>query len=167
MKLNYVSDVKCTPNDCNQLRLSRLHKNYSIILSMSKMFLLNKTSSYCVNHAESFCFLFPTEILFEGFIGGFLQSALGSEGRVRLQASEQFLIDNVVYDGESYGSAFTMRHDILAEYQDKLFVLDTKYKQTRRFKNNPELKQSIVADVSQSDLYQIGTYAAKRGLAAF
>lgn len=164
MKLKDVSDVKCTPNDCNQMRLSRLHKNYSVILSMSKMFLLNKTSSYNVDDTESFCFLFPTEVLFEGFIGGFLQGVLGSEGKVRLQASEQALIDNVVYEGESYGRAFTMRHDILAEYHGKVFVLDTKYKLIRRFKDNPELKQSIVSDISQSDLYQIGTYAAKKGL---
>lgn len=164
MKLNDVSDVACTPADCNQLRISRLNKEYSVILSMSKMFLLNKSSSYKVDDVESFCFLFPTEILFEGFIGGFLQSVFGSAGKVKLQASEQAFIDDVIYEGESYGRAFTMRHDILAEYHGKVFVLDTKYKQIRRFKNNPELKRSIICDVSQSDLYQIGAYAAKRGL---
>ena len=164
MKHNEVSDVKCTPSDCNQLRLSKLHKNYSVILSMSKMFLLNKTASYNVDDTESFCFLFPTEVLFEGFIGGFMQSVLGTDGKVRLQASELSLIDNIVFEGEDLGRAFTMRHDILAEYQGKVFVLDTKYKQVRRFKGNHELKQTIVSDVSQADLYQISTYAAKRGL---
>lgn len=164
MKLNDVSDVKCIPSDCDHLRLSKLHKNYSVILSMSKMFLLNKTSSYNVDDTESFCFLFPTEVLFEGFIGGFLQSVLGSEGKVRLQASEMSLIDNIVFEGEELGKAFTMRHDILAEYKEKLFVLDTKYKQVRRFKDNSELKQTILHDVSQGDLYQISTYIAKRGL---
>lgn len=164
MKLNEVSDVKCTPSDCKQLRLSKLHKNYSVILSMSKMFLLNKMTSYNVDDTESFCFLFPTEVLFEGFIGGFMQSVLGSDGKVRLQASELSLIDNIVFEGEDLGRAFTMRHDILAEYQSKVFVLDTKYKQVRRFKDNHELKQTIVSDVSQADLYQISTYAAKRGL---
>lgn len=164
MKFNDVADVKCTPTDCNQLRLSYLNRNYSVILSMSKMFLLNKTTTYRVGNTESFCFLFPTEVLFEGFIGGFLQSVLGDDGCVRLQASEQSLINNVVYEGESYGRAFIMHHDILAEYQGKVFVLDTKYKQVRRFKDNPELKQSIIRDVKQTDLYQIGAYVAKRGL---
>jgi 5-methylcytosine-specific restriction endonuclease McrBC regulatory subunit McrC len=163
-KLNEVSDIKCTPSDCNQLRLSKLHKNYSVILSMSKMFLLNKIASYNVDDTESFCFLFPTEVLFEGFVGGFMQSVLGTDGKVRLQASELSLIDNIVFEGEDLGRAFTMRHDILAEYQGKVFVLDTKYKQVRRFKGNSELKQTIVSDVSQADLYQISTYAAKRGL---
>ena len=164
MKLNDVSDVRCMPNDCDQLRLSRLHKHYSVVLSMSKMFLLNKTSTYNVDETDSFCFLFPTEVLFEGFIGGFMQSVLGTTGKVRLQASELSLVDDIVYEGESYGRAFTMRHDILAEVNNKLFVLDTKYKQTTRFKDNDELKHTIVMDISQSDLYQIGIYAAKRGL---
>ncbi len=164
MKLNEASDVKCTPSDCNQLRLSKLHKNYSVILSMSKMFLMNKTTTYNVDDTESFCFLFPTEVLFEGFIGGFMQSVLGSDGKVRLQASELSIIDNIVFEGEDLGRAFTMRHDILAEYQNNVFVLDTKYKQVRRFKGNHELKQTIISDISQADLYQISTYAAKRGL---
>lgn len=164
MKLSEVSDVKCTPADCSQLRLSRLHQNYAVILSMSKMFLLNKTSTYNTDDTESFCFLFPTEVLFEGFIGGFLQSVLGSDGKVRLQASELSLIDNIVFEGEDLGRAFTMRHDILAQFRGSVFVLDTKYKQVRRFKGNQELKQSIIHDISQADLYQISTYAAKRGL---
>lgn len=164
MKLNDVSDVKSVPSDCNQLRLSRLHKNYSVILSMSKMFLLNKTSSYNVDDTESFCFLFPTEVLFEGFIGGFLQSVLGSEGNVRLQASEMYLIDDVVYKGKSYGSKFKMRHDILAEYKDKMFVLDTKYKRLSRFDEDPEIMDASLSEVEQKDLYQIGEYAVKRGL---
>lgn len=164
MKLNEVSDVRCTPSDCDQLRLSRMHKHYSVILSMSKMFLLNKTSTYNVDNTESFCFLFPTEVLFEGFIGGFMQSIIGASGKVRLQASEQSLIDDIIYEGASYGQAFTMHHDLLAEVDNKVFVLDTKYKQTTRFKDNQELKHTIVMDISQPDLYQIGTYAAKRGL---
>lgn len=164
MKLNEVSDVKCTPSDCNQLRLSKLHKNYSVILSMSKMFLLNKISSYNVDDTESFCFLFPTEVLFEGFVGGFLKSVLGSEGKVRLQASEMYLIDDIVYKGKSYGSKFKMRHDILVEYKDKVFVLDTKYKRLSRFDEDPEIMDASLSDVKDADLRQIGEYAIKRGL---
>ena len=164
MKLNDVADVKCTPSDCNQLRLSYLHKNYSVILSMSKMFLLNKTTTYSVDDTESFCFLFPTEVLFEGFIGGFLQSVIGSDGKVRLQASEMYLIDDIVYKGKSYGSKFKMRHDILAEYKDKVFVLDTKYKQLPRFDEDPEIIDASLSNVQEVDLRQIGEYAIKRGL---
>jgi 5-methylcytosine-specific restriction endonuclease McrBC regulatory subunit McrC len=131
---------------------------------MSKIFLLNKTSSYNVDDTESFCFLFPTEVLFEGFIGGFLQSVLGNEGKVRLQASEMYLIDDIVYKGKSYGSKFKMRHDILAEYKDKVFVLDTKYKRLSRFDEDPEIMDASLSDVKDADLRQIGEYAIKRGL---
>lgn len=165
MKLNDVSDIKCKPSDCDKIRLSYLNGNYRIILSMSKMFLLNKNSSYDIDNKESFCFLFPTELLFEGFVGGFMQNVLTGKARVKLQASDLSLISDVVYEGESYGKAFMLKHDILVEHKDKgLYVLDTKYKMLSRFSGNPDLKKSISTEISQGDLYQIREYAAKRGL---
>ena len=165
MKLNDVSDIKCKPSDCDKIRLSYLNGNYRIILSMSKMFLLNKNSSYDIDNKESFCFLFPTELLFEGFVGGFMKNVLTGKARVKLQASDLSLISDVVYEGESYGKAFTLKHDILVEHKDKgLYVLDTKYKMVSRFAGNPDLKKSISTEISQGDLYQIREYAAKRGL---
>lgn len=81
---------------------------------MSKMFLLNKMTNYTVNSHESFCFLFPTELLFEGFIGGFIQDFLDNyRGKVRLQQSDMHLIEDVIYNGRSLGAAFAMRHDIV------------------------------------------------------
>ena len=165
MKLNEVSDVRCSPSDCDGIRLSYLNGNYRVILSMSKMFLLNQTTAYTIDTNESFCFLFPTELLFEGFIGGYIQGALKKEAKVRLQASDLSLVSDVICDGESYGKAFTLRHDILVEHKEKgLFVLDTKYKMTTRFEGNTDLKKSISNDISQGDLYQVREYAAKRGL---
>ena len=165
MKLNEVSDVRCKPSDCDNIRLSYLNGNYRIILSMSKMFLLNKTSLYEMDTRESFCFLFPTELLFEGFISGFMQNALKGTAKVKLQASDLTLVNDVVYNGKSYGKAFTLRHDILVEHKEYgLFVLDTKYKMISRFSGNTDLKKSISEDISQSDLYQVREYAAKRGL---
>ena len=70
---------------------------------MSKMFLLNKTSAYNVDNTESFCFLFPTELLFEGFIGGFMQSVLQGQAKVRLQASEESVFSDVIYGEQSLG----------------------------------------------------------------
>ena len=88
-RLNEVADVRCTPNDCNGIRLSKMHRHYGIIISMSKMFLLNKMSNYTVDTNESFCFLFPTDLLFEGFIGGFLKEVLQDVGgKVHLQESK-------------------------------------------------------------------------------
>lgn len=165
-RLNEVSDVQCTPNDCNNIRLSKMQRHYGIIISMSKMFLLNKMSNYSIDTNESFCFLFPTDLLFEGFIGGFMKEVLRDiGGRVHLQESRMSLVEKIIYKGETSGAAFTMRHDILVEFNNKVFVLDTKYKEMTRFEDNPNYKETISNEVKQGDLYQVLEYARKRNIA--
>lgn len=164
VKLNEVSDYPCKPSDCDKIRLSRMHGNYRIIISMSKMFLLNKTSSYTIDMNESFCFLFPTDQLFEGFIGGFLQEIVEEKGgKAYLQRSDMKLVDSIEIDGQEYDGAFTMRHDILVELKGKIFILDTKYKMMTRFEGNPdEVRQNIASESHQGDIYQMCSYAIKR-----
>lgn len=166
MRLDEVNDVPCSPHDCNNIRLSKMHRHYDIILSMSKMFLLNRLSNYTVDNNESFCFLFPTELLFEGFIGGFMQDVLSEYGaKVKLQQSEMHLIEDVIYGERSLGAAFTMRHDILVETKNKIFILDTKYKQVSRFEGNDEEVMRVVREEpKQTDIYQVCEYARKRGI---
>lgn len=165
IRLNEVSDVRCVPSDCDGIRLSKLNRQYTVLLSMSKMFLLNQTSTYQIDNQESFCFLFPTELLFEGFIGGFIKDVLKGQATVKFQASDMTLVDNVEYAGQSLGKIFTMRHDVLVEHKSKgLFILDTKYKEISRFENNSDLRQTINAEVSQNDFYQMISYAVKRGI---
>lgn len=166
VKLNDVSDVPCQPGDCDRIRLSNMHSQYRIIMSMSKMFLLNKTSGYTVDTTESFCFMFPTELLFEGFIGGYMQEIVGEYGgKVKLQQSEMHLIEDIQYAGRSLGAAFTMRHDILVELQDKVFILDTKYKQVSRFEGDTdEIKRVVSEEPKQTDIYQVCEYARKRDI---
>lgn len=165
-KLDDVTLEPCTPADCSKVRLGSMHKNYRIILSMSKMFLLNQLSGYTMDSNESFCFLFPAELLFEGFVGGFMQEVVGEYGgKVRLQQSDIHLIEDIVYNGESLGAAFTMRHDILVEMKGKIFILDTKYKQVSRFEGNPEKVMGIVSEEpKQTDIYQVCEYARKRNI---
>jgi len=163
MKLNEVSYVRCTPHDCDTIRLSKLHKHYSIVLSMSKMFLLNKMSTYNINNTESFCFLFPTEVLFEGFIGGFMQSILEGSARVKMQASDESVFSDVIYAGQSLGKTMRMKHDILVEHKEKgLFILDTKYKKVDRFDGNPDVRAVVNDEVKANDIYQVLTYARTR-----
>lgn len=165
-RLNEVSDVQCTPNDCNSIRLSKMHRHYGIIISMSKMFLLNKMSDYSIDTNESFCFLFPTDLLFEGFIGGFMKEVLRDVGgKVHLQESRMSLVEKIIYKGETSGAAFTMRHDILVEFNNKVFVLDTKYKEMTRFEDNLDYKETISNEAKQGDLYQVLEYARKRDIA--
>ena len=67
-------------------------------------------------------------------------------------------------EGITSGAAFTMRHDILVEFNEKVFVLDTKYKELSRFENNPDYAKDINNEVKQGDLYQVLEYARKRGI---
>ena len=165
-KLNEVSDISCKPSDCDNIRLSKMHSQYRIILSMSKMFLLNKTSNYTMDNKESFCFLFPTDLLFEGFIGGYIQEVVKEYGgKVKLQQSDMPLIEDIEYAGQSLGSAFTMRHDILIEVKGKSFILDTKYKQVSRFEGDiDEVRHIVINEPKQTDIYQVCEYARKRNI---
>ena len=162
LRLNDVSDMKCCPSDCDKIRLSKLQMQYSVILSMSKIFLLNQMLSFNEDNTESFCFLFPTDLLFEGFISGFMQSVLSNDAKVRLQASDMKLFDDLLYNDTSYGSASTMRHDILVEKNGKVFILDTKYKMLPKF--DPLEQSEFREKIKQSDLYQLYSYATRRSL---
>ena len=162
-KLNEVSDVRCVPSDCDKVRLNKLQSHYKVILSLSKMFLINKTATYDLDNADSLCFLFPTEVLFEGFIGGFIQDVLHNKAKVRLQASEVSVFSDVLYKGHSLGKTIRMKHDILVEHETKgLFILDTKYKKVRRFDGSGDVRAIVNEEIKSSDIYQVLTYARAR-----
>ena len=164
-KLGDVSDQNCTPRDCDTIQLSKMQSKYKIILSMSKMFLLNKTTNYNLDAHDSFCFMFPTDLLFEGFIGGFIQSVFNEDAKVTLQASEVSLVDSIRLGDQEFAQAFVMRHDILIEHKEKgMFILDTKYKEVSRFEGNTDFKYDLINDINSGDLYQVLTYAVSRGL---
>ena len=166
IRLNEVSDVPCKPSDCDHIRLSKMHSRYNIIISMCKMFLMNKTTDQVLDSSESFCFLFPTELLFEGFIGGFMRETMnGYKGKVSLQKSDKYLIDEFEFRGQKAKKRlFNMKLDILTSYKDKLFILDTKYKEIPRFEGDAdEVQATVSSEVSQGDLYQVCEYASKYG----
>jgi len=164
-----VKDTKCTVADCFKVRISKIQRGYLDVLSLCKIFLLNQEPNFAVNSKDTFCFLFPTDKLFEGFIGGYIKELISEKGgKVKLQTQEFRLVDDVVYDGKSYGGAFGLRPDILCSLDDKLFLLDTKYKQLNRFEKAKESyyskKLGFIEGVDQNDLYQISIYALKHDL---
>lgn len=158
VRLGDVETVNCKPYDCDKIYLNSLHSCYRVILSMSKMFLLNKVNSGRMGITDSFCFLFPAEVLFEGFVGGFIREMFRGKANVITQAADQYLADLVV-DGEVIGNAFLLKEDILIE-NEEIIVIDTKYKEIDRFckvRENRKLK------ISDNDMKQMAVYAVKRG----
>lgn len=161
MRLGEVSMVNCTPYDCDNVHLNSLQSNYSIILSMSKMFLLNKVSSNNLGVAETFCFLFPAELLFEGFIGGFMREAFSDRVKVSTQTKDMYLTELVV-DGEVIGNRFLLKEDILLQADDALIVLDTKYKEIDRLSKIKKGGDNKLG-ISDADMKQMAIYANRRG----
>ena len=157
MRLSDVKTIHAQPYDCDKINLNHLHSRYRVILSMSKMFLLN-ASSNDMGRSDTFCFLFPAELLFEGFIGGFLKEAFSSYARIRTQTSDQYLAELIV-NGEVVGNAFNLREDILIESENGIVILDTKYKSIERFE---KIMENRKLDISDNDIKQMAVYAAKR-----
>lgn len=166
MKLNDVSDINCVPSDCDKIVLNKSQESYKTILSMSKMFLMNQLSTFNIDTNDNFCFLFPTESLFEGFIGGFLKEMLEGKATVTLQKNSDYLFEHLFLDLKDFGYFKRLRYDIFVEFKEpkKLFILDTKYKMLPRFIGNPDWEEQLLYELSSSDIYQVLEYANKNDL---
>lgn len=160
MKLGNVSDVNCTPYDCDAVHLNSLQANYKIILSMSKMFLLNKVSSHNMGSSDALCFLFPAELLFETFIAGFIRQNFKSMAKISTQARDLYLAELVV-DGEIIGDRFLLKEDIVIQIEDIIIILDTKYKEIDRLSRIK--RDSDRLGISDADMKQMAIYASRRG----
>ena len=166
-KLSEVSDCKFRYQDCDKVKIDKIYSDYQILLLMCKMFLLNLSPSYDNEDSKSFCFLFPSELLFEAFVSGFIQEHFSNdESKIKLQNGEKYLIDKVVLNNEIIGNnIFHMFLDILYENKksNKKYILDAKYKLIDSFisKTNDQIVENIKVDVKQPDLYQLIAYAIK------
>lgn len=154
MKLADVEDFKAMPFDCDKVRLNKLNRRYETINSMSKMFLLNRTSSSEIGIDESFCFLFPAELLFEGFVGGFIRDQFGTSAKVTLQASRHYT-GKWMIGNEFIRPGMAVKEDIIFEKNGTTVVLDTKYKEIEKVESVTESDLGI----TQGDVNQMLTYA--------
>jgi 5-methylcytosine-specific restriction enzyme subunit McrC len=142
--LNDVSDIPCSANDCDKVKLNPLFAEHKLILDLSKMYLSNQVIDLEDEDSNNFCFLLPMEYIFEDFIFGFI-SEYWPELNIKSQSTDFLALSKG-------SSVFQIRNDIYIP--DKL-VIDTKYKIRS---NNDGLK----AGVAQSDLYQMVSYALRR-----
>ncbi|MCD8206931.1 MAG: hypothetical protein LUD72_03240 [Bacteroidales bacterium] len=160
-RLSDVTDCAVTPYDCDRVVLNRTQDSYTVILGMSKMFLFNEVTSFDTGGMETYCFLFPTELLYEGFVGSYIKEALRGRAKVTLQ-KPAYVFSQVIYGDKSFGPFLQMKHDIFVE--DGLCgtktIFDTKYKKLDRLEGqNEEGIRKTLSDVKSSDVYQMITYA--------
>jgi 5-methylcytosine-specific restriction enzyme subunit McrC len=96
------------------------------------------------------------EYVFEDFFAGYISDNFQNDWKVEYQKSEKYLATN-----EQGKKVFKLQHDIFLTSRvrpDLKIIVDTKYKiRDINFKN--DLKRGIV----QADLYQMVSYAVKRG----
>lgn len=152
--LDEVEDTICQPHDVEMILLNPFFEDYSKVLDSCRLILnqqLYSTNSY---DFSQWCLLLPMEYIFEDFLAGFLQEKFSRRWKIEYQKSNLTLSDKP--------KAFQMQHDIFLTSKtnsEHKIIIDTKYKiRAANFKT--ETKKGI----SQSDLYQMVSYAFKRGI---
>lgn len=151
--LDEVEDTLCTIHDVESVSINSFFTDYLLVMDSCRMILAQQLYSNNPNDLSQWCLLFPMEYIFEDFLAGFLESKFGREWKVEYQKSNTYLVDNP--------RVFQMQHDIFLTAKDglgKKIIVDTKYKL-----RETNFKDDRKKGVSQSDLYQMVSYAFKRG----
>jgi 5-methylcytosine-specific restriction enzyme subunit McrC len=151
--LDEVEDVPCSYRDLDQIVLNPLFSSYEDIKNICSLVLQQMVYSNKQYELANWSLLFPMEYVFEDFIAGFIEKKFSSEWEVTYQRPVMHLC--------AEPKAFRMRHDIMLTMKsnaEKKVIIDTKYKiRVAGFKS--EAKKGIV----QSDMYQMLSYAVRRG----
>ncbi len=149
--LDEVEDTPVTIMDVNSVKLNPFFDDYTLIMEMSKTILNQQIYSHNTYNFSQWCLLFPMEYIFEDFLAGFLEAHFSDQWKVEYQKSNAYLASNP--------DAFQMQHDIFLTEgaTGRKIIVDAKYK----------IREYSYADkkkgVSQSDLYQVLSYAYRRG----
>ncbi len=149
--LDDVDDRPCTAQSLNEIKLNPFFTEYHSIIGLCKMILEQQVYSNDYDEQSHWSLLLPMEYIFEDFVAGFLEKHFSSEWKVEYQKSELYLTDERV---------FNMQHDVLLTHKESpntKIIVDTKYKLRGNFKADKK------RGIAQSDMYQITSYALKRG----
>ena len=151
--LDEVEDLHCTLQELDKISLNTFFEDYSVLLDSCKLILSQQLYSSNTYDLSQWCLLFPMEYIFEDFLAGFLENKFSSDWNVEYQKSDEYLSNNP--------KVFNMQHDIFLTSRHgakRKVIIDTKYKiRSDNFETDPK------NGVAQSDLYQMVSYAFKRG----
>lgn len=156
------SDIKTLLNEFNEVSLSKDYetdfsrcssdrnmKDYEFVLRWSKVFLSGKSFTSFPGSEIAVALLFPMETLFEQYIALKLFKILGGkEFHFYTQDKRYYLFDEP-------SKRFLIKPDIviIRKEDEKIFILDTKWKMLSDTKAN--------YGISQSDMYQMFAYQKK------
>jgi 5-methylcytosine-specific restriction enzyme subunit McrC len=151
--LDEVEDMPFTYRDLDQVVLNPLFSRYEDIKDICSLVLQQMMYSNKQYELSNWSLLFPMEYIFEDFIAGFIEKNFSSAWEVNYQQENLNLCDEP--------PAFKMRHDILLTLKSNSkikVIVDTKYK-IREAGFKKDNKRGVV----QSDMYQMMSYAVRRG----
>jgi 5-methylcytosine-specific restriction enzyme subunit McrC len=149
--LDEVEDQVCTTTFLDNIPISPFYQEYQTTIDLCRMVLEQHIYNHHYEDSKHWSLLLPMEYVFEDFIAGFLERHFSEDWEVKYQKSEMYLTDEQI---------FQMQHDIfLTSKKDRKvkIIVDTKYKLRGDFKNDKK------RGVAQSDLYQMTSYAFRRG----
>lgn len=150
--LDEVEDQVYTINQLNQIRVPTLFAEYEDLMQCCRMILENQIYSHAEYEMKNWSLLFPMEYVFEDFISGFLKDHFSRDFEIESQKSELYL--------HQIPKTFNLQHDILLtnKITKEKIIIDTKYKPRWNLKSSDNKK-----GVSQADMYQMISYAYRRG----
>jgi len=153
--LDEVEDIPCNSYDVENIALNSFFDEYNKVLDSCKLILNQQLYSSNTYDLSQWCLLFPMEYIFEDFVAGFLEQHFSKDWYVKYQKSDEYLATN-----DLGRKVFNMQHDIFltSKHSGKIIIVDTKYKlRSTNFKDDPK------KDIAQTDLYQMTSYAFRRG----
>ena len=153
--LDEVDDIPCNSYDVENVTLNSFFDEYNRVLDSCKLILNQQLYSSNTYDLSQWCLLFPMEYIFEDFVAGFLEDKFSKDWKVEYQKSNEYLATN-----EAGANVFQIQHDIFltSKHLGKKVIIDTKYKlRLANFKDDPK------RNIAQADLYQMISYAFRRG----
>ena len=139
--LNYEKDFACVSIDRNT-------KDYAMLIEWSRVFLFNKSFTTFSGKNTSRALLFPMESVYESYVAKKMRQIFCPLGwDVSTQDKGHFLFTLP-------REQFALRPDIVCTREDRLIVMDTKWK--RLFDN-----ERANYGISQGDIYQMYAYSNK------
>jgi 5-methylcytosine-specific restriction enzyme subunit McrC len=154
--LDEVEDIPCNSYEAENITLNSFFDDYKKVLDSCKLILNQQLYASNTYDLSQWCLLFPMEYIFEDFTAGFLFDKFSNDWKVEYQKSNKSLATN-----EFGKDVFQMQHDIFLTCKtlnNRKVIIDTKYKL-----RPSDFKNDIKKGIAQADLYQMTSYAFRRG----
>lgn len=161
--LDEVEYTTVSPEDCDKVVLNPIYTEFKTILDNCRLFLSSLSVYKWKDDYSVFALLIPSEKLFENFIYSTLKRNADPiiKSVSRSRPGRTFLVRQM----PSLTSRYSMINDIVVKLEDKSFILfDTKYKKIYNTNIQDEEDIDPVYNISQSDIYQMVSYAVGSGI---